>query len=85
MRLRGEVLALSPLEYLLLVELVRHAGRVLPHQYLLEQVWGAGHARDVRYVKEFVGRLRRKLGDDAAHPHYIETIWGTGYRFLLPP
>jgi len=83
-RLRGEVLALSPLEYLLLVELVRHAGRDLPHQYLLEQVWGAGHARDVRYLKEFVGRLRRKLGDDAAHPRYIETIWGTGYRFLLP-
>ena len=84
-RLRGEVLALSPLEYLLLVELVRHAGRVLPHQYLLERVWGADHARDVRYLKEFVGRLRRKLGDDAAHPRYIETIWGTGYRFLLPP
>ena len=84
-RLRGEVLALSPLEYLLLLELVRHAGRVLPHQYLLEQVWGADHARDVRYLKEFVGRLRRKLGDDAAHPRYIETIWGTGYRFLLPP
>jgi two-component system KDP operon response regulator KdpE len=84
-RLRGEVLALSPLEYLLLVELARHAGRVLPHQYLLERVWGADHARDVRYLKEFVGRLRRKLGDDAAHPRYIETIWGTGYRFRLPP
>jgi two-component system, OmpR family, KDP operon response regulator KdpE len=84
-RLGGEALALSPLEYLLLLELVRHAGRVLPHQYLLERVWGAAHARDVRYLKEFVGRLRRKLGDDAARPRYIETVWGVGYRFRLPP
>jgi two-component system, OmpR family, KDP operon response regulator KdpE len=38
----------------------------------------------VRYLKEFVGRLRRKLGDDAAQPRYIQTIWGIGYRFLLP-
>jgi two-component system KDP operon response regulator KdpE len=83
-RLHGEVLALSPTEYLLLAELTRHAGRVLPHQFLLERVWGSGHAHDVRYLKEFVGRLRRKLGDDAAHPRYIQTIWGIGYRFLLP-
>jgi DNA-binding response OmpR family regulator len=83
-RLRGDVLALSPTEYLLLAELARHAGRVLPHQFLLERVWGSDHIHDVRYLKEFVSRLRRKLDDDAAQPRYIQTIWGIGYRFLLP-
>ncbi|HEU5330905.1 MAG TPA: response regulator transcription factor [Thermomicrobiales bacterium] len=83
-RLSGDVLALSPTEYLLLAELARHAGRVLPHQFLLERVWGSDHIHDVRYLKEFVSRLRRKLDDDAAQPRYIQTIWGIGYRFLLP-
>ena len=75
---------LSPTEHLLLVELVRHAGATLPHQRLLDRVWGADYPRDLRYLKVFVNRLRAKLGDDAAHPRYIQTVWGIGYRFLVP-
>jgi DNA-binding response OmpR family regulator len=83
-RLRGELLALSPIEQLLLVELVRHAGTTLAHQRLLDRVWGADYPRDIRYLKVFINRLREKLGDDAAHPRYIQTVWGIGYRFLAP-
>lgn len=83
-RLRGELVALSPIEQLLLTELVRHAGTTLPHQRLLDRVWGADYPRDVRYLKVFVNRLRAKLGDDAAHPRYLQTIWGVGYRFISP-
>jgi two-component system, OmpR family, KDP operon response regulator KdpE len=82
--LRGELVPLSPTEHLLLVELVRHAGATLPHQRLLDRVWGADYPRDLRYLKVFVNRLRAKLGDDAAHPRYIQTVWGIGYRFLAP-
>jgi DNA-binding response OmpR family regulator len=82
--LRGELVALSPTEHQLLVELVRHAGATLPHQRLLDCVWGADYPRDLRYLKVFVNRLRTKLGDDAAHPRYIQTVWGIGYRFLAP-
>jgi len=83
-RLRGELVALSPIEQLLLVELVRHAGTTLSHQRLLDRVWGADYPRDVRYLKVFVNRLRAKLGDDAAHPRYLQTVWGVGYRFISP-
>ena len=83
-RLRDEVLPLSPIEQLLLVELVRHAGTTLPHQRLLDRVWGTEYPRDIRYLKVFVNRLRRKLGDDAERPRYIQTVWGIGYRFLRP-
>ena len=81
-RLRGEVLSLSPTEHLLLEELVRHAGSTLPHERLLDRVWGGGHRRDIGYLKVFVNRLRQKLGDDAERPYYIQTVRGIGYRFL---
>ena len=82
--LNGEVVRLTSTEYRLLEELVRHAGTVLPHHLLLERVWGTAYAHEVHYLKVFVRRLRRKLGDDAEHPRYIQTEWGVGYRFVGP-
>jgi len=81
-RVRGEVVRLTSTEYRLLEELVRHAGTVLPHRHLLERVWGPRYVGDAHYLKVFVRRLRRKLGDDAERPRYIQTEWGIGYRFL---
>jgi two-component system, OmpR family, KDP operon response regulator KdpE len=78
----GQVVPLTPTEYRLLEALVRHAGTVLPHVFLLERVWGPEYTRDSHYLKVFIRRLRRKLGDDADHPRFIETAWGTGYRFV---
>jgi len=83
-RLNGAVLRLTTIEYRLLEELVRHAGTVLPHQVLLERVWGPAYVDDVQYLKVFVRRLRRKLGDTADHPRFIHTEWGIGYRFAAP-
>lgn len=79
--LQGKVVRLTATEYHLLEELVRHAGTVLPHRFLLERVWGPAYSHDVHYLKVFVRRLRQKVGDDATHPHYIHTEWGIGYRF----
>jgi len=83
-RLNGAMLRLTTIEYRLLEELVRHAGFVLPHQVLLERVWGPAYVDDVQYLKVFVRRLRRKLGDTADHPRFIHTEWGIGYRFAAP-
>ncbi len=83
-RLNGAMLRLTTIEYRLLEELVRHAGFVLPHQVLLERVWGPAYVNDVQYLKVFVRRLRRKLGDPADHPRFIHTEWGIGYRFSAP-
>jgi DNA-binding response OmpR family regulator len=78
---RGTAVLLTTTESRLLEELMRHAGRTLPRQYLLRQVWGPEYTTEVHYLKVFVGRLRHKLGDDPGHPRYIQTDWGSGYRF----
>ncbi|MDP8952381.1 MAG: response regulator transcription factor [Actinomycetota bacterium] len=83
-RVRGEVVRLTSTEYRLLEELVRHAGTVLPHRVLLERVWGPKYVGDAQYLKVFVRRLRRKLGDDTERPRYIHTEWSIGYRFASP-
>ncbi len=83
-RLHGEVIALTPTEYRLLCELVRHGGRTLSHRYLLTQVWGPEYTGHDHYLKVFIRRLRQKLGDDPQHPRYIQTEWATGYRFVVP-
>lgn len=83
-RLRGEPLALSPIEHRLLLELVRHRGTTVTHRHLVASVWAREATHDEHVLKTFVNRLRRKLGDDARYPQYIKTIRGVGYQLLSP-
>ena len=71
---------LTPIEYKLLTILIRHAGRVLTHRQLLEQVWGPQQARETHYLRVFMASLRRKLEADPAQPKYLLTEQGVGYR-----
>jgi two-component system KDP operon response regulator KdpE len=83
-RIGGTLISLTSTEYRLLEALIQHAGVVVTHRFLLEQVWGPEYVHDTHYLKVFVRRLRQKLHDDAEQPRYIQTEWGIGYRFLLP-
>jgi two-component system KDP operon response regulator KdpE len=78
---RGERIDLTPTEFKLLSCLVRNEGRVLPHRYLLTEVWGPDYADEVDYVKLYIRYLRLKIEDDPSDPAYIQTEWGVGYRF----
>lgn len=69
---------LSPKEYDILRVLVQHAGKVLTHRYLLDQVWG--EVLDVQNLRVFVRQLRQKIEPDPDHPAYILTETGVGYR-----
>ena len=77
--LAGRPVHLTPLEYRVLAELSANAGRVLTYERLIGRVW-RGQADDVRPLRTTVGRLRRKLGDDAELPTYIFTEPRVGYR-----
>lgn len=79
--LNGQEVKLTPTEYNLLYLLVRNAGRVLTFDTLLAKVWGDEYRSETDYLKTYISRLRRKLGDDPDHPRYILTERGTGYRF----
>ena len=80
--LGGEAVALSRKEYALLAFLVRHAGRVVTQPQLLRELWGPTHQQDTHYLRILVGKLRQKLGDDAAAPRWIATEPGVGLRFV---
>ncbi len=80
----GSVVHLTPTEYRLPRELSVHAGLVLTHGHLLENVWGPGYEGSPELVRTYVNGLRKKLGDDAGQPRYIFTMGGVGY-WLQPP
>jgi DNA-binding response OmpR family regulator len=79
----GEPVKLTPVEYRLLYHLVRNVGHLLPHQALLERVWGVDYEASPEYLKVFVSRLRAKLRSPAGY-EYIQTERGRGYRFVSP-
>jgi DNA-binding response OmpR family regulator len=74
-------LVLSPKEFSLLAELVRHQGAVLSRDLLLTRVWGYDFYGDNRTVDVHVRWLREKIEDDPPHPTRIVTVRGIGYRF----
>ena len=76
----GRTVALTIIEYRMLVELSANAGRPLTHQHLLQRVWGPDKGEDSAPVRNIVRRLRRKLGDAAGNPAYILAEPSVGYR-----
>jgi len=78
---RGMPVTLTTIEFDLLTTLAREPGVVLSRQRLLDRVWGMDYVGDEHVVDVHLANLRRKLGDDAAHPRYIETVRGVGFRF----
>jgi len=75
-----EVIALTPLEFDLLVCLARKPWQVFTREVLLEQVWGYRHAADTRLVNVHVQRLRSKVEHDPEQPQVVLTVRGVGYR-----
>jgi two-component system KDP operon response regulator KdpE len=71
---------LTPIEFKLLAVLVRNAGRVLTHQHLLREVWGARYGTQTQYLHVYMGHLRSKLELDPARPRLLTTEPGVGYR-----
>lgn len=81
-RLKGQEIKLSPKEYDILRIMVQHAGKVLTHSFILNQIWGG--MSDVQYLRVYVRQLRQKLEDSPDQPFYILTETGVGYRLREP-
>ncbi len=78
----GVEIRLTPTEFALLAQLVTHAGKVLTHRQLLQRVWGEEYGAEAEYLRVYMGRLRRKIEEDAANPRHLVTEQGVGYRFV---
>ena len=72
-------LSVPPLFPVLLAVFARHPGRVLSRDFLLEQTRGREAGPFDRTIDVQVGRLRRKLDDDAAEPRLLKSVRGAGY------
>ena len=84
-RIDGRLVALTAVEFRLLVALLEADGRVLTRDQLLDAVYGQEEAEVLdRTVDVHIGRLREKLGDDAERPRYVATVRGVGYRAAPP-
>ncbi|MDY7042211.1 MAG: response regulator transcription factor [Chloroflexota bacterium] len=81
---RGEEVKLTPTEYQLLRVLALNANKVMLHQDLLAQVWGAEYRDDIDYLRAYVRHLRQKLEEAPHNPKYILTTPGVGYMLACP-
>ena len=81
--LANHEVALTPTEYDLLRVLVQNAGKVLTHNQLLRQVWGAGYGGELHLLRVNISNLRRKIEPLPSRPRYIVTEPGVGYRLRL--
>ena len=79
-QVHGQEIELTGREFDLLAYLCRHAGKVITHRMLLEELWGPGYTDQTNYLRVYANRLRRKLGDEAAG--LIRTRPGVGYQLV---
>jgi two-component system KDP operon response regulator KdpE len=78
----GERVDLRPTEFRLLNHLIQNAGWVVPHETLLQKVWGYEYRDETHYLRLYINYLRKKIEIDPADPKYILTERGVGYRFV---
>ena len=79
-RVSGEPVALTRIEFDLLAALAAHPQLVLSRRQLVEMVWDTHWTGDAHLVDVHIGRIRKKLGDEVTSPRFIHTIRGVGYR-----
>ena len=84
-RLDGELLDLTPFEFRILQALMTRPSRVLTRDELIDAIHGDNDPGIFdRTIDVHLGRLRRKLRDDAASPRFVGTVRTVGYRFVAP-
>ncbi|WMJ23589.1 response regulator transcription factor [Paludicola sp. MB14-C6] len=73
---------LTPIEYKLLCLLSKNVGKVLTHNFILKEIWGAVLPADTQSLRVFMATLRKKIELNPSKPQYIQTHIGIGYRML---
>lgn len=77
--IRNKQLHLTPIEYGILVTLMRNPGQVISHDELLRAVWGEQYEGDYSVLRVNISRLRQKLEENPRNPSYVVTVPGQGY------
>ena len=83
-RLLGQDINLTPIEYRLLCQLAVNRDKTVSQELLIEKVWGQEYLNTPSVLKVHVHRLRRKLGDNTENPQLIVTVPRRGYKLSVP-
>lgn len=82
--IEGEIVDLTPKEFILLNTLASNSKRVFTREILLEILWGINDSRDTRTVDTHIKNIRVKIKEKGCNYDPIETVWGVGYKFNYP-
>lgn len=78
----GEEVHLTPIELKLIELLSFHAGKVLTHRFIINEIWGGYGESDTQSLRVFMANIRRKIEKNSAQPRYLITEVGVGYRLV---
>jgi len=79
-RISGEEVHLTPIEFDLLRVLAENQGRLVTQRQLLHAVWGPGYETETHYLRVHIAHIRAKIEPEASNSHYLITEPGVGYR-----
>ncbi|AQS04121.1 response regulator [Clostridium beijerinckii] len=77
-----EDIHLTPIEYKIMALLCKYSGKVLTHNFIINEIWGAALGNETQSLRVFMASLRRKIEKNPAQPQYIYTEVGVGYRLI---
>jgi two-component system, OmpR family, response regulator len=80
-KINGDLINLTALEFDLLHFLATRPGKVWKRSELIQQVWDYDYVGDQRVVDVHIGQIRKKIELDASQPSLIQTVRGVGYKF----
>lgn len=80
--IQGEEVHFTPIEFKIFALLVKHAGKVLTHNYIIKEVWGGVIGGENQSLRVFMANIRRKIEKEPANPRFLLTEVGVGYRLV---
>lgn len=80
--INDEKIHLTPIEYKIMELLCKYSGKVLTHNFIINEIWGSAIGNETQSLRVFMAGLRRKIEKDPAQPEYIYTEVGVGYKLV---
>jgi Response regulators consisting of a CheY-like receiver domain and a winged-helix DNA-binding domain len=80
--INDEEIHLTPIEYKIMALLCKYPGKVLTHNFIINEIWGSAIGNETQSLRVFMASLRRKIEKEPAQPEYIYTEVGVGYRLV---
>ncbi|MDP4177242.1 MAG: response regulator [Bacillota bacterium] len=80
--INNEEIHLTPIEFKIMSLLCKYPGKVLTHNFIIHEIWGAELGNETQSLRVFMASLRRKIEKNPAQPEYIYTEVGVGYRLV---